>query len=189
MEELLTFDQVIERVKNIFQGRKNEYYATHRGFLNCKNAYEAKLGFWDCLIDGTLSKDDYTRIKDEIKAGIAVIDSQISKLEKTKEVNIDIACEILNFTKDIYNVYMRADEQLQKKFIGFFFERFEVQNGLIIKYCYSPLFEGLIQEKVLFYKTSKPEKALEITADSEVIIDPKLGAYSVMLRVRELHKL
>ena len=64
-----------------------------------------------------------------------------------------------------------------------------MQNGLIIKYRYSPLFEGLIQEKVLFYKTSKPEKALEITADSEVIIDPKLGGYPVMLRIQELHKL
>lgn len=171
-------NSIIERVKLIFETRRNDYYAKHRGFLNRKNAYEAKLKtVEDRLIDQTLSKDDYTRIKDEIKAAIAVVDSQINSLAKTKEVNIDTASEILNFTKDIYNVYMRSPEQLQKKFIGFFFERFEVQNGLIIKYRYSPLFEGLIQEKVLFYKTSKPEKALEITADSEVIIDPKLGAY------------
>jgi len=183
-------DSVISRVKEIFQARKNEYHAAHRGLLNRKNACEAKLGVVeDRLIDQTLSKDDYTRIKDEIRAAVAIVDGQISSLEKTKEINIDVACEILNFTKDIYNVYMRADEQLQKKFIGFFFERFEVQNGLIIKYCYTPLFEELVRLKAVVYKTQESQKPIDNNVDSSIIITPKLGAYPVMLRVRELHKL
>ena len=171
-------DSVIGKIKSKFDEQRNEYYVKHKSFLNRKNACERKLAtVEDRLIDETLSKEDYTRIKDEIKATIAGIDRQINGIDKVKEVNIDIASEIIGLTKDIYNVYMRSDEQLQKKFIGLFFDRFEVQNGVIIKYCYSPLFDALMQEKATFYKTSEFRKPIENNVSSEFIITSNLGDY------------
>jgi hypothetical protein len=169
-------DSVIGKIKSKFDEQRNEYYAKHKSFLNRKNSCERKLStVEDRLIDETLSKEDYTRIKDEIKATIAGIDKQINGLDKVKEVNIDIVSEIISLTKDIYNVYMRSPEPLQKKFIGMFFDRFEVKDGVIIKYCYSPLFEGLMHFKVLNYKTSEFKKPIENNVDSNFIITPNLG--------------
>jgi len=170
-------DSVIARIKLKFETLKNEYCAKRRGFLNRKNACEAKLKVAeDRLLDGTLVKSDYDRIRDEIRVAVASVNAQIATLDKTKEVNIDIVSEILSFTKNIYNVYMRADERLQKKFISFFFDRFEVKDGIIIKYCYTPLFEGLMQEKAVTYKTHESEKPIDNNVSSDFIINPKLGA-------------
>lgn len=169
-------NSVIEKVKTIFETRRNEYYAKHRGLLNRKNACEAKLKVAeDRLLDETLTKSDYDRIRDEMKATVAGIDSQMSKLDKTKEVNVDVVSEIFNFTKDIYNVYMRSTEQLQKKFIGFFFDRFEVKDEVIIKYCYTPLFEELMRLKVVTYKTHDSRKPFENKVESDFILTSKLG--------------
>ncbi len=115
------------------------------------------------------------------KRSLASVNAQIATLDKTKEVNIDIVSEILSFTKDIYNVYMRADERLQKKFISFFFDRFEVKDGIIIKYCYTPLFEGLMQEKAVTYKTHESEKPIDNNVSSDFIINPKLGPFRPLI--------
>ncbi len=85
--------------------------------------------------------------------------------------------EILSFTKDVYNTYIQAPEKLQKRFIDFFFNSFEVKDGVIIKFHYSPLFEELMRLKVVDYKNPYLIKTLKTKADSEVIIRPKLGRY------------
>lgn len=177
-------DSVIEKVKAIFEERRNDYYHKHRSLLNRRNACEAKLRSIESrLIDETLSRDDYKRLRDEIKSAIDDVNSQINKLAITKEVNVDIVSEILAFTKDIYNVYMRSPVALQKKFIGFFFERFEIKDAVIIKTCYSHIFEELIRLNAMAYNTHDSQKTIENNADSRIIIDPKMGAYSVTLRI------
>ena len=174
---------VTEKIKSIFETKRNEYYAKRSGFQNRKNACEMKLKtVEDRLIDETLSNIDYIRIKNEIRTAIATIDSQMDKLEKTKETDIDVVSKILSLTKNIYNVYMQSSEQLQKKFIGFFFDRFEVENGLIIKTCYSPLFEELMHQKAVSYKTCDLKKPVINNMESNFIITPTWGDYSVMLR-------
>lgn len=171
-------DMIIKNIKEIFDTKKNKYFTEQRSFQSRKNACESKLRtVEDRLIDGTLSKMDYTRIKDEIRTVITSIDSQMSKLEATKEINIDIVSEILNLTKNIYNVYMQSPEQLQKKFLGLFFDKFEVENGLIIKTCYSPLFEELMRIKGVVYKTHKSEKTIVSNKESNFIINSKVGDY------------
>jgi len=166
-----------ERLKALFETHRNEYYAKHRGLLNQKQSWEAKLQTAeDRLLDETLSKTDYARIREEVKADVVTIDAKIAKLGKTREVDMDIVNEILNFTRDAYSTYMRSPERLQKRFIDFFFDRFEVKDGLIIKYCYSPLFDALMRENVLTYKTHESQKPVVINVDSNFIINPSLGA-------------
>jgi hypothetical protein len=56
-------------------------------------------------------------------------------------INIDFVSEILSLTRDIYNTYIKAPEHLQKKFIGFFFDSFDVKDGIITKEQHSPVME------------------------------------------------
>lgn len=178
----LQFDPVfvkslIERLKALFEEYRNGYHAKHRGFLNQKNAWEKKLEVAeDRMLDGTLSKADYTRIREEMQMAVAGIDAKISKLGKAREINIDSVSEILDFTRDAHSTYMRAPERLQKRFIDFFFDRFEVKDGVIIKNCYSPLFDALVRENVLFYKTTETRKTIDNKVKSDFIIRPTLGA-------------
>ena len=86
-------------------------------------------------------------------------------------------------------VYMQSSEQLQKKFIGFFFDRFEMENGFIIKTCYSPLFEELMRLNMVTYKTYKSKKPVINNMESNFIITAKLGDYWELNPDQELHKL
>lgn len=170
-------EALTERVKIMLEAHRNEYYAKHRGLLNQKQSWEAKLQTAeDRLLDETISKADYQRIREQIQTDMVIIDDKLAKLGRAKEINLDIVNEILTFTRDAYSTYMRSPERLQKRFIDFFFNRFEVQNGVIIKYCYSPLFDALMRENVLTYKTCKSEKPVAINVDSNFIINHTLGA-------------
>jgi hypothetical protein len=90
---------------------------------------------------------------------------------------------VLGFTKDIHLTYIDAPERLQKLLITFFFEGFDVVDGIIIKERYRPLFQELIRMNAITINNTKQEKGFENKEKEEVIISSKLGAYSVMLRI------
>jgi site-specific DNA recombinase len=169
-------DVLVEYVKKVFESRKNNYLTQVRALQNQKNAFDARIrSVEDRLIDGSLPKGSYERVRNDMEANIAKADSKMNKLKEVKDQNIDVLSEILALTHDIYDTYMKAPESLQKRLIGFFFEGFEVKNGVITKERYSPFFSELLQLKGTVYKHAKSEKSLEIRADSEVIIDSLLG--------------
>lgn len=168
---------VIEKVKLIMETRRNEYHSKQRSLLSRKNAHDARMRTAeDRLIDGTLSKTDYTRIRGEIAVDIDTIQGQLEKLVRAKDLDMDVVSEVLSFTRNIYNVYMQSDERLQKRFIGFFFDRFEVRDGVIMSLDHSPLFAELVRLNRAFCKMPKSRKALEINMESEVILTTELGA-------------
>lgn len=169
---------VINKVKEIFEERNNEYAQKHRGILNQQNAWKAKLKVAEeRLLDQTIKNEDYSRINKEGNEAIEKLDKQFSSLKNTKGINIDIVSEILHFTKDIYNTYRGSEEKLQKQFLNLFFDGFDVKDGIIIKDRYSPLFKELIGLNAIIYKTANSEKPLEIKAESEGIIRPLMGDY------------
>lgn len=169
---------IIKKVEEIFRERKYNYDKKYRGFLNQKNAWNAKLKTAENrLLDNTIEGEDYLRIKKEIIEAINKLNSSINNLERTKEVNIDVLSEILLFTKDIYNTYRESPENIQKQIIGFFYNGFEVKNGIIIKERYSLLFQELIRLKSINFKSQDLNKPLENKGKSEVIINTILGGY------------
>lgn len=169
-------DGIVKKVKEVFDERKNDYSSKHRGFLNQKNAFEAKLKTTeDRLIDGTITKDVYTRIKKDMEIVLSKTDSQIDQLRQVNDMNIDVLSEILAFTRDLHQTYVKAPEDLQKRLIGFFFDGFDVKDGIIIKERYTPLFQELLTLKSIVQKRSKHKKSPEIRGDSEVIIRDVLG--------------
>lgn len=169
-------DRLVEYVKKVFSDRKNNYLTQVKALQNQKNAFGAKIrSAEDRLIDGSLPKTGYERVRNDMEANIAKADSKMNKLKEVKDQNVDVLGEILALTHDIYDTYIKAPEALQKRLIGFFFDGFEVKNGIITKERYSPFFSELLQLKSTVYKHAKSEKSLEIKGDSEVIIESLLG--------------
>ena len=161
-----------------FLGRRKDYDRNQRTLINQKNAWEIKLRVAEeRLLDQTLSKDSYARIAKEINSNIDKLNEKLSQLKKDKSIDIEWASEVLNFTKDIYGAYVDAPEGLQKRFIDFFFDGFEVVDGVIIKERYSPLFQELMRINVITYKNPKQEKCFDTKGKEKVIINPELGQY------------
>jgi site-specific DNA recombinase len=170
-------DSVISKVKGAFENRRNEYQFNQRSILNSQNAIYAKMkSVEDRMLDGTLPKERYIKLREEADISLKKLEDKLNALKKVNGINVDIVSEILNFTKDIMNTYMKAPEHIQKQLIGFFFDKFEVKNGLIIKTHYSPLFENLLQLKHVVYKTRKTQKTRSNNAKSKVILRRQLGA-------------
>ncbi len=171
-------NSIIEKVRATFLGRRKEYDINQRRLINQKNAWEAKFRVAEeRLLDQTLPKGSYSRITKEINSEINKIHERLGKLKKAKDVDIERASEVLNFTKDIYGTYMNASEGLQKRFIDFFFDGFDVVDGVIIKERYHPLFQELMRLNIITYKNQKQQKVFSSKEKSKVIIDTKLGAY------------
>jgi site-specific DNA recombinase len=169
-------DGIVKKVKDTFEKRKESYLSKYRGLLNQKNAFEAKLKTTENrLIDETITNEVYLRIKNDMDQSIIRVDKQIAGLKQVNTANVDVISKILAFTRNIYKTYIEAPEPLQKHLIGFFFEGFDIQDGVIIRERYTPLFKELLTLKRVLQKSAENGKSFDNNADFEVIISNVLG--------------
>ena len=73
----------------------------------------------------------------------------------------DIAQDILLLSRDIYKAYKKASFNLKRQILSFFWERFEVANGVILTSVSSPLFEELLKAERAFYKFTQNAENLK----------------------------
>ena len=158
---------VLEKVKNIFYDRRKDYDNKRQGLVNQKTAFEARMRVAeDKLLSKTISDDDFTRIRDELKMELTRIDDKIIQLQRGKDVDVDMARQIIGLTNNLYETYKVASPTLKRLLLGFFWEKFEVQDGIIIKSVSSVLFDELIKLEKAFLKNEKTE----IPSDNNKII-------------------
>ena len=163
-------DLVIEKAKSIFYERRKIYDDKKKNLVNQKTAFEIKRKIAeDKLFNGTISDGDFKRIREEITEGLENIDNRISKLEKERGLNVDIAQEVLNLSRNIYDAYEKASPKLKREYLSFFWEKFEVIDGLIIKSVPSPIFSELLKLEKVFYKSENRINPLKTTGPSSVI--------------------
>ena len=146
-------DRVISKAQVIFYERRKTYENKRKECVNQRTAFEIKRKMAeDKLFAGVISDDDFTRVKREIDQEIQNVDSRLVELEKQRNVNVDVAQEILNLTRNIFDAYQKASPKLKRQYLGFFWERFEVADGLIIKSVPSLLFDQLLKLEQVYQK-------------------------------------
>ena len=74
----------------------------------------------------------------------------------------------------IYRAYKKASFDLKRQYLGFFWEKFEVSNGIILNSYPSPLFDELLKAEEAYFKNSIP-KNRENYRDSEGVILTNVG--------------
>ncbi len=84
---------------------------------------------------------------------------------------MDLAQEVLRFTRNVFQAYKKASPALKRHYLGFFWERFEVEDGVIINSCLSPLFKELLRLEQATYNSEKPKKPIENNESSLVILN------------------
>ena len=150
----------------------------NRDLNNQKNACEAKLRVSEeSLLDQTLPKDRYNRIATDLNSMLGKLNEKLGALKKAKDVDLDRAEEVMSFTKNIYANYMSLEEGLQKRILDFFFDGFEVVDGVIIKERYRPLFQELVRENLAYIENPKRKTAFVSKGGDAVNVDDELGQY------------
>lgn len=169
-------DKIIEKVKAKFLKARDDYDKNRQSLVNQKTAYEARRkSAEDKWFDKQLDDDRYDEVKIEINKELGIINSRLLELEGERGENVDIAQEILLFTRDIYKAFKKGSHLLKRHYLGFFWEKFEVHDGIIMKCVSSPLFQELLALKQVSYKNAETEKPNEDKGNSDVIRYDNLG--------------
>lgn len=162
---------VIEKAKRVFMERRAKYESRRQGLVNRRTALEGKRKIAEeKLFAGTLSDEDFTRVRKEMQTDIVQIDDELLKLEDQRGVGVDVAQEILLLTRHIHKAYKKASPDLKRKYLLFFWDHFQVQDKIIISTHPTPLFDALLQFEAAYYRTRKDANPQEIAQNNEVIL-------------------
>ncbi len=149
-------NQIIVKAKAKFYEQRKEHNQRRQNLVNKRTALEAKRKMAeDKLLEGAFDNAEFGRIKSEVKEEIDQIEETLNNLLEEDDVNIDIAEEIIKFTTNIYQSYQKADQHIKRQYLGLFWDRFYLQDGVIIKTCPTLLFEELTKLEQIFYKSQK----------------------------------
>lgn len=96
---------------------------------------------------------------------------RIEEEEEKELVTADILDEILQFSKNIYTAYMKAPHFIKRHYLGFFWDKFEVVDGVIIKSYPSLLFQQLLDIQRAYIEALKIKKHPKNKGVSSVIIN------------------
>lgn len=166
---------VIENAKRIFMERRKKYDATRQGYVNRRTALEAKRKVAEeKLFNGTLTDDDFTRIRRELQIELAEIDDELVRLEDQRELSVDVAQEVLLLTKDIHKAYKKASHSLKRHYLTFFWDHFEVKDGIITRPVPAPLFDALLTFEAAFYRNSAKDDGTDNAQTNKVIFGLEL---------------
>jgi len=162
-------DKIISKAKAKFEVHRKEYEKQIKTLNSQKSSLFSKRKIAeDKLFKEVITDDDFTRIRKEIDAEINIIDNQIDKLESQREIKVDIAQEILRFTRNIYDAYGKANPIIKRHYLLLFFKEIYVYKGEVKEAIYSELFEKLLELKQLIVR--KPTETM-----APIIITGNLG--------------
>lgn len=163
--------RVTDRVEAEFKQREDNASTKVQRLVNQKTAWEAKKKVAEIkLLEGALKNESYLSITSEIDAEIAKVGAGLSELHTSSRGGVDVIKEILSMTKDMYKTYNQASPELQKQYLSLFWNKFEVQDAVIIKSHLSPLFDELVQQHQAALKTKNPQFTGDFVSSNQVII-------------------
>jgi len=141
----------VEKVRKIHSRQKERIEGQKRLLLNKKFAIESKRDATEeRLLDGTISNEDFIRIRDKFKNDLNQVNNRIEELENQRELDIDVIQEVLKLSRNIYQGYKTAPDPLKRHFLGLFWDKFLVQDKKIVKAIPNKLMQSLIEtEKIM----------------------------------------
>ena len=153
---------IIEKTRAKLVAGREVYEGRRQSLVNKRTGFETQLTtLEDKLLNNTIDNDDFKRLRGHLKTKVEEIEEELMRLKNEREVDIDVVQEVLLLTRDIYGAYTRASFDLKRQYLSFFWERFEVFDGVILTSVPAPLFEQLLEAEEAFMNHPKTEKALD----------------------------
>jgi len=137
-------ERIRELAKDFVNNGRKENKGMKQGLVNQRAALEAKRNkLEDLIIDGDIDRDTYKRKHAEISQQINNLQSQIEEVDNEGKLDMPLIEETLFLTKDIYKTYKNASEPLKRHYLRFFYERFVVDNKVIVEAKPTPILNAL----------------------------------------------
>ena len=125
---------IVQKVKKLYQERKDKKEINKRILLNKKMGFEEKkITAERKLISGVLADEDFIGIRDRLKEEITNIKNQIDELETKQDADIDTIREVLLLSNNVYDAYKKAPYKIKRLYLAFFWEGFWAKNKKIVK--------------------------------------------------------
>ena len=133
--------------------------------FNQKNALETKRDkIEEKLLNGTISDEDFVRLRNKLKDKLFVIQSKIDELSSRREYEIDVLLEIIKFSHNIYKTFKKAPYELKRQYLGLFWDKFLVQDKKIIRAIPTKFIQDLLKmKKVIISPNCLPSSTYMIT--------------------------
>ncbi len=168
-------DLVIEKTRSKLVASREVYEGRRQALVNKRTGFEGQLtGLEDKLLKDLIDGDTFKRLREQVKGEIERIEEELLRLRNEREVDIDVVQEVLLLTGNIYDAYAKAPFDLKRQYLSFFWERFEVSEGVILSAVPAPLFDQLLEAEHAFVNQPKNEKALDKAFSAPVILSAPL---------------
>lgn len=142
---------VIEKVKKFYQEKRKDDELRKRVLLNKKmDVEEKRKTAEEKLIAGTLSDNDFVRIRDRYKNELENIQCALNGLEQKHDVDIDTAREVLMLSKNIQKAYKKATPEIKRLYLSFFWNKFFIRDKKIVRSEPTEIINTLLKTKRVF---------------------------------------
>jgi len=132
------------QVRNLYYYQKEKIDQRKKTLNNQKMAIERKRDVVEeKLFAGLISDDDFLRVRDKLKTDLELIQDEVDKLDNQQEYDIDIVKKVLKLTHNVYKAYADATDYVKRCFIGLFWDKFMVQNRVIVNALPTKLIDAL----------------------------------------------
>ena len=131
------------------------------------------------LFASLITDEDFTRIKVNIKKQIEDIQDEIYKQDKKLNMRIDELQDVLLFARNAYEAFVKAPAELQRLFLGLYWDRFEVTDKKVVTVLPTPIIRGLMMaEDMVFTKKYQEIREPKIITDMTVEFTPVVAGKS-----------
>lgn len=126
-----------------------------------------------------ITDDDFTRVKVKIKEQIEAIQDELYKQDKRLNMRIDELQDVLLFARNAYEAFVKAPAELQRLFLGLYWDRFEVTDKKVVIVLPTPIIRGLMMaEDMVFTKKYQEIREPKIITDMTVEFTPVVAGKS-----------
>ena len=154
---------IMEKLKKIYSQQKNSIKTRKMALLNQKKAIEAKRDIAEeKLISGTMSDEDYVRLRNRYKEDLGIIQNEICILDSQRNIDINVLHEVIKLARNVYASYKKAPYDLKRQYLGLFWDKFLVQDKIIVKAIPSKLIEILLDSNEVIIRGKKGPSSTDI---------------------------
>ena len=95
------------------------------------------------VIDGVIDDQSFERLKKAYREQIEDFENQIAKLDRSKNIKVDVIQQVLALTRDIGTSYDNAKPELKQLYLGLFWHHFLAKERKIVEAVKSPIVVAL----------------------------------------------
>ena len=140
--------QILAKAKEFLQ---KDNYSTETQRVGIQNKIQAERQKLNNLLEDRLSRvitgELFYQKQQEIETRIKDLEEQLVKINDNRQFNIRFIMLIADFCENIYQAYCQAPQEMQKRYIKFFFNKIYLEDRKIVNVEYTQNLLTLIKNK------------------------------------------